>query len=85
MEARSEAFARQFETKAEEAIAALQRLSDAVVRAIVAGRSLAGFGLDRMDAQNAQYAKDHAACTKAETIERYDEHFGSIRQTVGRA
>jgi hypothetical protein len=43
MEARSEAFARQFETKAEEAIAALQRLSDAVVRAIVAGRSLAGF------------------------------------------
>jgi hypothetical protein len=38
-----------------------------------------------MDAQNAQYAKDHAACTKAETIERYDEHFGSIRQTVGRA
>jgi len=100
MAARSETLAKQFETKAEEAIAALQRLSDAdwkkvtaaekwsvgatahhlggafaavadVVRAIVAGRSLAGFGLDRMDEQNAQYAKDHADCTKAETIELY--------------
>jgi hypothetical protein len=100
MGARSEALAKQVEAKAEEALAALQRLSEAdwkkvtapekwsvgvtahhvggafgvvadVVRGIVAGRSLAGFGFDRMDAQNAQHARDHADCTRAETIELY--------------
>jgi len=100
-----------------------------VVRAIVAGRPLGGFGLDRIDEMNAHHAKEYANCTKAETIELYrkgvtaaaaaireldddqlaksgtvftdapamtaeqlvmgglinhiDEHFGSIRKTVG--
>jgi len=100
MGARSEALARQFELKGREAMATLQRLSDAewkkvtepekwsvgvtahhvggaigavadVVRAIVAGRPLGGFGLDRIDEMNAHHAKEYANCTKAETIELY--------------
>ncbi len=102
-----------------------------IVKTIAAGQSLSNFTGDMLDQMNAQHAKDHAGCTKAETIELHrkgaataaavirglsddqlarsgtvftglppmtaeqlitrgllnhvDEHFGSIRQTVGHA
>ena len=159
MGAKSEALAKQFEAKAQEAMATLEQLSDAdwkkvteaekwsvgvtahhlagalepisrMVEAVGAGQSLHGFGLDRLDEMNAKHAKDYADCTRAETIalhkkgvaaaaatikglsdeqlaksgtlapgvppmtaeqlitrallDHIDEHFGSIRKTIGR-
>jgi hypothetical protein len=158
MGTKTEALAKQFEAKAQDALATLEQLSDTdwkkvtaaekwpvgvtahhmagvfhvlpnVVAAIVAGQPLDGFGFDKMDEFNAQHAKDYANCTKAETVELYkngvaasaaairalndndlaksgtlvrgapsmtaeqviaggllhhiDEHFGSIRKTIG--
>jgi hypothetical protein len=100
-----------------------------IVKVIAAGQSLGNFTGDMLDQMNAQHAKDHANCTRAETIELHrkgaetaaavvrglsdeqlaksgtvftgmppmtaeqlitrglldhiDEHFGSIRKTVG--
>ncbi len=100
-----------------------------VVETMVAGRPLDSFRLGSIDEFNAQHAKDHADCTRAETIELHkngvaaataairalhdndlaksgtlakgfppmtaeqvimsglinhiDEHFGSIRKTIG--
>jgi hypothetical protein len=101
-----------------------------MVGAVAAGQPLGEFTPDMLDRMNAQHAKDHASCTKAETIalleggaaaaiavirglsddqlaksgmvftglppmtveqlitagllNHIDEHFGSIRRTVGR-
>jgi PhnB protein len=154
---RSEALARRFEVKAQDALATLERLSAAdwrkvteaekwsvgvtahhlagvlepvssMVKAMAAGQPLK-FRLDTVDEMNAKHAKDHANCTKAETVEllrkgaavaaavvralsdedlarsgplapgappmtveeliaggllgHIDDHFGSIRKTVG--
>jgi len=100
-----------------------------MVTAVAAGQSLGSFRLDMLDEMNARHAKDHADCTRAETIALHrqgaaaavaairglgdeqlaksamlgpggptmtveqlitrgllnhiDEHFGSIRKTVG--
>jgi hypothetical protein len=157
MGAKSEALAREFESKVREALATLGRLSDAdwrkiteaekwpvgvtahhiagvlepialMIKRVLAGQS--GTLTARMvDEMNAQHAKDHARCTRAETtallqqgasvaaavvrglsdeelakrgtvmtdvppmtveqlvtgglIGHIDEHFGSIRRTVG--
>lgn len=158
MGAKTEALAKQFEAKAQDALATLELLSDAdwkkvtdaekrsvgvtahhlagalsvvpkVVEAIVAGRPLDSFRFGSIDEINAQHAREYARCTKAETIDLYtkgvaaaargiralndtdlakrgtlapgmppmtaeqvirsglihhiDEHFGSIRKTVG--
>jgi Mycothiol maleylpyruvate isomerase N-terminal domain len=158
MGARSETLARQFEAKAREAAAVLEKLSDAdwkkvteaegwtvgvtahhlagalepvagIVAAIVSGQSPGNFTTKMLDEMNAWHAKEHANCTKAETIAlleggaataaavvrglsddqmaksaivftdappmsveqlvtsglitHIDEHFGSIRKTVG--
>ena len=93
---RSEALARRVEVKAQDALATLERLSDAdwkrvteaekwsvgvtahhlagvlepvssMVKAMAAGQSL-NFRLDMVDEMNAKHAKDHANCTKAETV-----------------
>jgi DinB superfamily len=159
MGAKSEAFAKQFEAKAQEATAVLEKLSDAdwkkvtdaekwsvgvtahhvagshegianIIKAVVAGQSLGNFTMDMLHEMNAKHAKDYADCSKAETIELHkngaaaaaavvrglsddqlvrsgtvlagapamtaeqvitgilinhiDDHFGSIRKTVGR-
>ncbi|MGH7366428.1 MAG: DinB family protein [Candidatus Rokuibacteriota bacterium] len=158
MGARSEALARQFEAKAQEAMATLEQLGEAdwrkvteaekwpvgvtahhfagalepishMVKAVADGQSLGDFSLDMLDEMNARHAKEYADCTKAETIALHskgtataaaairglsdeqlarsaplltgappmtaeqlitgallhhiDEHFGSIRKTVG--
>ena len=158
MGAKGEAYAKQFEAKAEEAAAVLGTLSDTdwrkvteaegwtvgvtahhlaggfepvagIITAVVAGQSLGDFSRGILDEMNAKHAKEHASCTKAETlalhrkgaaaaaavvrglsdaqlaksgivftdappmtaeqlvmaalINHIDEHYGSIRKTIG--
>ncbi len=158
MGAKSEALVKQFETKVQDAMSTLEKLSDedwkkvteaekwsvgvtahhvagdlepisGMVEAVVAGKSL-DFTMAMLDEMNAKHAEDHATCTKAETMEllrkgaavaaavvrglsddqlaksatvfqgappmsveqlitlalvdHIDEHFGSIRKTVGK-
>lgn len=97
MGAKSEALARQFEAKAQEAMATLERLGEAdwkkvtaaekwpvgvtahhlagafepisnMIQTVAAGQSVSGLTMEMLDAMNAQHAKEHAGCTKAETI-----------------
>jgi hypothetical protein len=97
MGAKGEALAKQFEAKAQEAAAVLEKLSDAdwrkvtgaekwtvgvtahhlasafepvtgIVTAIVSGQSLGNFTGAMLDEMNATHAKEHANCTRAETI-----------------
>lgn len=156
---KSEALARQFELKAQQALTTLEQLSDAdwkrvtaaekwpvgvtahhlagalepishMVRALAARESLGALSVSMLDEMNARHAEEFAGCTKAETIDLHkrgmamaaatirglsddqltisgtvltdmppmtteqliangllhhiDEHFGSIRRTVGR-
>ena len=158
MGAKSEVLAKQFEAKAQQAAAEVEKLSDAdwkkvteaekwpvgvtahhvagafepvagIVTSIVSGQSMGNFTLGMLDEMNAKHAKEHANCTKAETtallkkgaataaavvrglsdeqlaksgivftdvppmsaeqlvmgglINHIDEHFGSIRKTIG--
>ena len=158
MGAKGEALARQFEAKAQEATALLEKLSDAdwrkttaaekwtvaatahhiaasyepityIIKTIAAGQALPHFTRQMLDETNAQHAREFAHCTKAETIALHtkgaaaaaavvrglsdaelaksgpvftgmppmsaedmvqgallrhiDEHFGSIRKTIG--
>jgi hypothetical protein len=101
-----------------------------IVQAIVAGQSMGNFTMDMLHEMNARHAKEHAGCTRAETIALHtkgaaaaaavvrnlsdeqlaksgtvltgapamtveqvitgilihhiDDHFGSIRKTIGR-
>jgi hypothetical protein len=158
MGAKSEALAKQFEAKAQEATAVLEKLSDAdwkkitaaerwpvgvtahhvagahepiagIVQTLASGQSIPNFTPAMLDEMNAKHAKEFANCTKSETlalhkagvakasaivrglsddqlaksgtvltgmppmtteqvvshilISHIDEHFGSIRKTVG--
>jgi hypothetical protein len=158
MGAKSEALAKQFEAKAQEATAVLEKLSDAdwkkvtdaekwsvgvtahhvagahetiagIIKTVAAGQSMQNFTMDMLHAMNAKHAQDYAGCTKTETlalhkkgaaaaatvvrglsdeqlaksgtvltgappmsseqivtgilINHIDDHFGSIRKTVG--
>ena len=97
MGAKGEALAKQFEAKAQEATAVLEKLSDAdwkkvteaekwpvgvaahhvagshepiadMIRTVATGQSIQGFTMDMLHEMNAKHAKEHANCTKAETI-----------------
>ena len=97
MGAKGEALAKQFEAKAQEAVAGIEKLSDAdwkkvtaaekwtvgvtahhlagafepvagLVSALVSGKLPGGFSRVMLDQMNAQHAREHANCTKAETI-----------------
>jgi hypothetical protein len=158
MGAKSEALAKQYEAKVQEATATMEKLSDAdwkkvtaaekwtvaatahhvargheaiagIVKTVASGQSIPNFTMAMLDGANAQHAKEFAACTKAETvalhkqgaaaaativrglsdeqltksgkvlaempvmtteqvvsgilINHIDDHFGSIRKTVG--
>jgi hypothetical protein len=75
MGSKSEALAKQFEAKARDAMTTAHHLATALgpisrmIPAVAVGQSPTGFDLARLDAMNAQHARDHADCTKAETIE----------------
>jgi Mycothiol maleylpyruvate isomerase N-terminal domain len=158
MGAKAEALAKQFEAKAHEATAVLEKLRDTdwsklteaekwsvgvtahhvagshqpiadIIKTVAAGQSIPNFTMDMLHEMNARHAKDLAGCTKAETIDLHkkgvaaaaavvrglsdeqlaksgtvmtgappmtaeqvitailihhiDDHFGSIRKTVG--
>jgi hypothetical protein len=158
MGAKGEALAKQIEARAKDAVATLEKLSDAdwkkvteaekwpvgvtahhlaggleavagIITGIVTGHAPGNFTSGMLDQMNAQHAKEHANCTKAETaallkkgaataaavvrglsddqlaksgivftnappmtaeqlvhrglVNHIDEHFGSIRKTVG--
>src|SRR5215467_14675214 len=97
MGTKSEALARQFESKLQEAIATLRALGHAdwtkvteaeqwsvgvtahhyasilepvseLVSALAAGQAPERFTRATLDEMNAQHSRDHAACTKAETL-----------------
>jgi hypothetical protein len=97
MGARAEALATQFEGKAREATALLERLSDAdwkkttsaekwsvgvvahhmaggheviagLVKTIAAGTPVPDLSMDMLHEMNAKHAREHANCTKAETL-----------------
>jgi hypothetical protein len=97
MGAKAEALAKQFETKAAEATAVLEKLSDAdwkkvtegekwsvgvtahhvasshdgianLLKTVAAGQSIPGFTMDMLHDMNAKHAKDFANVSKAETI-----------------
>ena len=97
MGARAEAFAKQFETKVQDATAVLEKLTDAewkkitsaekwsvgvtahhiamahqgiggIMKALADGKPGPNMPLKALDDMNAQHAKEHASCTKAETI-----------------
>jgi len=53
-----------------------------VVKTIAAGRALDGFSLDRIEEMNAQHAKDHANCTRAETIELHQRGVAAALATI---
>jgi uncharacterized protein (TIGR03083 family) len=159
MGAKAEELARKFETKAREATAVLNGLSDAdwktitaaekwsvgvtahhvagshepianIVKTVAAGQSIPNFTMAMLDEMNAKHAQQFAGCTKSETIALHekgaaaaaaavralsdeqlgksgtvlagnppmtveqvitgilinhiDDHFGSIRKTIGR-
>jgi uncharacterized protein (TIGR03083 family) len=159
MGAKTEELARKFETKAREATAVLNGLSDAdwktitaaekwsvgvtahhvagshepianIVKTVAAGQSIPNFTMAMLDEMNAKHAQQFAGCTKSETIALHekgaaaaaaavralsdeqlgksgtvlagnppmtveqvitgilinhiDDHFGSIRKTIGR-
>ncbi len=159
MGAKSEALAKQFEAKVQEATAVIEKLSDAewkkttaaekwsvgvvahhvagghegisgIVKTVAAGQPMPNFTMDMLHAMNAKHAQEFANCTKEETlalhkknaaaaaalvrglddaalaksgtvlagmppmtveqvvtgilINHIDDHFGSIRATVGR-
>ena len=158
MGAKSEALAKQFEAKAQEATAVLEKLSDAdwkkvtdaekwpvgvtahhvagahepiagIVKTIASGQTMPNFTMDMLHAANAKHAQDFANVSKADTIalhkqgaaaaaaivrglgdeqlansgtvltgmpamsaeqivtgiliDHIDDHFGSIRKTIG--
>jgi hypothetical protein len=158
MAGKSEALAKQFETKVQEATAVLEKLSDAdwkkvtaaerwsvgvtahhvagghagiaqIIKTVADGQSVGQFTMDMLHAMNAKHAEEFGNCTKAETlalhkknaataaavvrglsdeqltksgtvltgnpsmtveqivtgilINHIDDHFGSIRKTVG--
>ena len=94
---RAEALASQFEAKAAEATAVLERLSDAdwkkttsgekwsvgvvahhlagaheaiagIIKAVASGQSMPSLTMDALHEMNAKHSREHAACTKAETL-----------------
>ena len=97
MGAKGEALAKQFEAKAQEATAAMEKLSEpdwkkvteaekwtvgvtahhvargheaiaGIIKTVASGQSVPNFTMDMLNGMNAQHAKEFAACTKAETI-----------------
>lgn len=97
MGAKAEALAKQFEAKAQEATAVLEKMSEAdwkkvtdaekwtvgvaahhvagaheqiamIVKTVASGQSMPHFTLDMLHEANAKHAKEHANCTKTDTI-----------------
>jgi hypothetical protein len=44
-----------------------------IVKSLAAGQSISNFTMDMLHEQNARHAKEHAACTKAETLALHEK------------
>ena len=53
-----------------------------IVKELAAGRSLANFTTAMLDEMNAKHAKDHANCTRAETIELHKKGMVTAAATI---
>jgi hypothetical protein len=111
MGAKGEALAKQFEGKAQEGAAVLEKLSDAdwkkvtdaekwsvgvtahhvagahegianIIKAVVAGQSMGNFTMDMLHAANAKHAQEHANCTKVETIALHKKNAAAAAAVV---
>jgi hypothetical protein len=111
MGAKSEALAKQFETKAQEATAVLEKLSDAdwkkttaaenwtvgvtahhiaashegiagIITAVASGQGMPPFTMDMLHEMNATHAREHAGCTRAETLALHQKGAGAAAATV---
>jgi hypothetical protein len=111
MGAKGEALAKQFETKAQEATAVLEKLNDAdwkkvtdaekwtvgvaahhvagshegitsIIQAVASGQSMGNFTMDMLHEMNAKHAKEHANCTKAETIALHKKNAAAAAAVV---
>jgi len=111
MGAKSEALAKQFEAKVQEATAVLEKLSDAdwkkttaaekwtvgvtahhvagshegiagIIKAVAAGQSMPNFTMGMLDDMNAKHAQEFASCTKAETVALHKKNAASAAALV---
>src|SRR3954463_11691299 len=111
MGARGETLAKQFEAKAQEATAVLEKLSDAdwkkvtaaekwpvgvtahhvagshegiagIIKSVASGQSMGNFTMDMLNEMNANHAKEHANCTKAETIALHKKNAATAAAVV---
>ena len=111
MGAKSEALARQFDGKVQEATKVIERLTDAdwkkvtsaekwsvgvvahhvamghegisrIVKTIASGQAMPHFTVDMLDAMNAGHAKEHAHCTKPETLDLHTKNAGAATSVV---
>jgi len=111
MGAKGEALAKQFEAKAQDATATLEKLSDAdwkkmtdaekwsvgvtahhvagshegianIIKAVVAEQSMGNFTMDMLHEMNAKHAKEHANCTKGETITLHKKNAAAAAAVV---
>ena len=53
-----------------------------IVKAMAAGQSLDTFRLDTLDERNARHAREHASCTKAETVDLYRKGVRAAAATI---
>ena len=111
MGAKSEALAKQFEAKVQEATAVLEKLSEAdwkkttaaekwtvgvtahhvagahegiagIIKAVAAGQSMPNFTMGMLDDMNAKHAQEFASCTKAETVALHKKNAASAAALV---
>ena len=111
MGAKGEALAKQFEAKAQEATAVLEKLSDAdwkkvteaekwsvgvtahhvagshegiagIIKTVAAGQSMPHFTMDMLHEMNAKHAKDFAGVTKADTIALHKKNAAAAAAVV---
>jgi hypothetical protein len=111
MGAKGEALAKQFEAKAQEATAVLEKLSDAdwkkvtaaekwsvgvtahhvagshegiagIIKTVASGQSMPNFTMDMLNEMNAKHAKDFAGVTKADTIALHKKNAAAAAAVV---
>src|SRR5438067_2261302 len=53
-----------------------------IIKAVVAGQSMGNFTMDMLNEMNAQHAKEHANCTKADTIALHKKNAATAAAVV---
>ena len=53
-----------------------------IVKSVASGQSLPNFTMAKLDEMNAQHAREHATCTKAETLELHKKNAATAASIV---